>query len=328
MNKEKFVFNPETLQFEKVKKSTSKTIFTVASFLIFSALFGYVGFNYLGTYVPELNLKEQRLNEELEQMKVKFSLVNERLETFNSVLGSIHERNTSIHETLFGTKPIDDNVWNGGIGGHRQYDELIDFDTKDMLVKTLNNADAVSRKLSLQSIALDKLEEMTMERENILNSTPSIKPVQENKLKRGINYLSGFGMRIHPIHKIPKFHKGIDFTAPEGTKIQATGDGVVEQVENKTTGYGLNITIDHGHGYKTLYAHLHEAVVKEGQKVKKGEIIGLIGDTGTSTAPHLHYEVHYNGKAVNPIQYVMDGLSPAEYSQLVQKAAESNKSLD
>ena len=169
---------------------------------------------------------------------------------------------------------------------------------------------------------------MTIERENLLNSTPSIKPVQQNKLARKLNYLSGYGMRIHPIYKIPKFHRGIDFTAPEGTKIQATGDGVIKRVEKKSTGYGLNVLIDHGHDYETLYAHMHEILVKEGQKVKKGEVIGLIGDTGTSTAPHLHYEVHYKGEAVNPIQYVMDGLSPEEYNQLVQKAAESNKSLD
>ncbi len=328
MNREKFVFNPETLQFDKVKKSTSKTLLKVCAFLLFAGFTGYFSFNYIGSFIPELNLEEQRLNEELEQMKIKFNMVNERMTTLNSVLENIHHRNSNIHEILFGTKPMDDNVWNGGIGGHRQYDELIDYDTKDLLVSTLNNVDALSRKLSLQSIALDKLEKMTIERENILNSTPSIKPVQENKLARDLTYLSGFGMRIHPIYKIPKFHKGIDFTAPEGTKIQATGDGVVELVEKKSTGYGLNVTINHGHGYETRYAHMHEILVKEGQKVKKGEVIGLIGDTGTSTAPHLHYEVHYNGKAVNPIQYVMDGLTPTEYSQLVKMAAESNKSLD
>lgn len=328
MNKEKFVFNPETLQFDKVKKSTSKTFLKIGGFLVFAAFFGYFSFNYLGTFIPELNLKQQRMSEELEQMKVKFNLVNEQLTTFSSVLGNIHNRNANIHEILFGTKPMDDNVWNGGIGGHRQFNELIDFDSKELLVKTLNNADALSRKLSLQSIALDKLEEMTIERENILNSTPSIKPVKATKLARDIHYLSGFGMRIHPIYKIPKFHKGIDFTAPKGTKIQATGDGVVEQVEKKSTGYGLNVMINHGHGYVTRYAHMAKILVKEGQKVAKGEVIGLIGDTGTSTAPHLHYEVHYKGEAVNPIQYVMDGLSPAEYSQLVEKAAETNKSLD
>ncbi|MBY5957862.1 M23 family metallopeptidase [Membranicola marinus] len=328
MSKEQFVFNPDTLQYDKVKKSVSKTLLKATAFLLISAITGYLSFNYLGTFIPEIKLKEQQLSQELEQMKVKFNLVNERMATLNSVLENIHQRNSNIHEILFGTKPMDDNVWNGGIGGHRQYDELIDYDTKDLLVSTLNNADGLSRKLSLQSMALDKLETMTLERESRLSSTPSIKPVRQDKLARKINYLSGFGMRMHPIHKILKFHKGIDFTAPEGTEIQATGDGVVERVENKSTGYGLSIKINHGYGYETLYAHMHKILVKEGQEVKKGEVIGLIGDTGTSTAPHLHYEVHYKGKAVNPIQYVLDGLSPEEYSQLVEKAAESNKSLD
>lgn len=328
MNKEQFVFNPETLQYDKVKKSISKTLLKTGRFLLISVITGYLSFNYLGTFVPELNLQEQQMSQELEQMKVKFNLVNERMGTLNSVLENIHGRNANIHEILFGTKPMDDNVWNGGIGGHRQYDELIDYGTKDLLVTTLNNADGLSRKLSLQSMALDKLEAMTIERENILNSTPSIKPVRQDKLARSINYLSGYGVRMHPIYKIPKFHKGIDFTAPEGTKIQATGDGVVERVEEKSTGYGLSVLINHGHDYETLYAHMHEILVKKGQKVKKGEVLGLIGDTGTSTAPHLHYEVHYKGNAVNPIQYVMDGLSPSEYSQLVDQAAESNKSLD
>ncbi len=328
MNKEQFVFNPETLQYDKVKKSVSKTLLKAGAFLFISALTGYLAFNYLGTFVPELNLKEQQMSQELEQMKIKFSLVNERMGTLHSVLENIHARNANIYKTLFGTKPMDDNIWNGGIGGHRQYDELIDYNTKDLLVSTLNNADALSRKLNLQSMALDKLETMTIERENVLNSTPSIKPVQENKLARGINYLSGYGMRLHPIYKIPRFHKGIDFSAAEGTKIQATGDGVVKRIEEKSTGYGLSVLIDHGHYYETLYAHMAKALVKEGQKVTKGEVIGLIGDTGTSTAPHLHYEVHYKNEAVNPIQYVMDGLSPAEYNQLTEKAAESNKSLD
>lgn len=328
MNKDKFVFNPDTLQYDKVKHSPSKTILKALAFLVISAVTGFFSFTYLSKHVPELNLKEQELNRELEQMKVKFNLVSERLDILNNVLEDIHERNSNIHQIVFGTKPMDDNIWNGGIGGHRQYNELINFETKGLLVNTLNKADAISRKLNLQTLELDKLEEMTIEREKMLHSTPSIKPVQQTHLARDIKYLSGFGMRMHPIYKIPRFHSGIDFSAPEGTKIQATGDGVVKHVEKKSTGYGLNIMIDHGYGYETRYAHMNEILVKEGQKVTKGEVIGLIGDTGSSTAPHLHYEVHYKGKPVNPIQYVMDGLSPDEYDALVKMASESNKSLD
>jgi len=328
MNKEKFVFNPDTLQYDKVKQSPTKTILKALAFLVISSVTGFFGFIILSKHIPELNLKEQELKRELEQMKVKYNLLNDRMTTFNDVLENIHLRNSNIHQIVFGTKPMDDNIWEGGIGGHRQYNELINFETKDLLINTLNKADAISRKMNLQAMELDKLEEMTIEREKMLHSTPSIKPVQETHLARDIKYLSGFGMRMHPIYKIPRFHNGIDFSAPEGTKIQATGDGIVKKVEKKSTGYGLNIKIDHGYGYETLYAHLNEILVKEGQKVKKGEVIGLIGDTGSSTAPHLHYEVHYQNKAVNPIQYVMDGLTPEEYDALVKMASESNKSLD
>ena len=165
-------------------------------------------------------------------------------------------------------------------------------------------------------------------REVKLASIPSIKPVQEDKLKRKIQHLSGFGYRIHPILKVKKFHKGMDFTAPTGTPIQATGNGVVKRVERKKRGYGTNIIIDHGFGYETLYAHMHEVFVKKGEKVIRGQKIGTVGSTGTSTAPHLHYEVRINGKAVNPIDYCLDGLTPAEYQQLLEKSKIENQSFD
>ena len=164
--------------------------------------------------------------------------------------------------------------------------------------------------------------------ENRLASIPSIKPVQEDILKRKIRYLSGYGWRIHPVHKVKKFHKGIDFTAPRGTPIQSTGDGVVKRVQNKRTGYGKNIIIDHGYGFETLYAHMQEVEVKVGQKVKKGQRIGSIGSSGTSTAPHLHYEIRINDRSINPIDYVLDGLSPEEYAELVHRAEEENQSFD
>jgi len=156
----------------------------------------------------------------------------------------------------------------------------------------------------------------------------TIKPVQEDKLKRKLRHMSGYGIRIHPVHKVNKFHKGIDFTAPKGTAIQATGNGVVKRVQKKKFGYGNNIIIDHGFGYTTLYAHMAELHVKRGDKVTKGQKIGTIGNTGTSTAPHLHYEVRINDRPVNPIDYCMDGLSPEEYKELVQRAATENQSFD
>ena len=182
--------------------------------------------------------------------------------------------------------------------------------------------------LAIQSKSLDTIYNLAQDRETMFASIPSIKPVREDKLSRKVKYLSGYGMRLHPIHKVRKMHYGVDFTAKQGTPIQATGNGKIERVENRKSGYGKNVIIDHGYGYKTLYAHMHTINVKKGEKVTKGQAIGTIGTTGTSTAPHLHYEVIYKGKKVNPIHYCMEGLTPDEYQDLVDASAAQNQSFD
>ena len=160
-----------------------------------------------------------------------------------------------------------------------------------------------------------------------LASIPSIKPVRSDKLARSVKLLSGFGYRIHPIFKVRKMHAGIDFTAPRGTPIQATGNGKIIKA-GRGSGYGNRVIIDHGYGYQTLYAHMDRIDVKVGQTVTRGEKIGLVGNTGASTAPHCHYEVIYKGQKVNPIQFVLDGLSPEEYQELVNVASLENQSMD
>ena len=157
---------------------------------------------------------------------------------------------------------------------------------------------------------------------------PSIKPIRSDKLKRRIKLLSGFGRRMHPVHKVVKMHYGIDFTAPKGTPIQATGNGKVVEIKKRRTGYGWSIKIDHGYGFESFYAHLSKISVKKGQRVKKGEQIGLVGSTGTSTAPHCHYEILKGGKRVNPISYCLDGLSAEEYEEMVHASERQNQSFD
>ncbi|NJN33690.1 MAG: M23 family metallopeptidase [Saprospiraceae bacterium] len=185
----------------------------------------------------------------------------------------------------------------------------------------------LSRLIALQSKSFDTIARLAKEKEQMLSSIPSIKPVREDKLASSVGYLSGFGMRLHPIHKVRRFHKGIDFTAPHGTAIQATGDGEVVKA-GYDGGYGNCVIIDHGYGYRTLYAHMSKLEAKVGQRVKKGQRIGLIGSTGSSTGAHCHYEVHLNGNVVNPIQFVLDGLSPAEYQALANAASMEGNSLD
>lgn len=161
----------------------------------------------------------------------------------------------------------------------------------------------------------------------MLASMPSIKPVRSDKLSKSVGLLSGFGYRVHPVFKVLRMHSGIDFTAPKGTAIQATGDGVVIKADFKS-GYGRCVIIKHGYGYETLYAHMDKILVKKGQKVKRGQPIGKVGSSGISTAPHCHYEVHFHGKPVNPIAFVLDGLSPKEYDALVKAAEAGNQSFD
>jgi murein DD-endopeptidase MepM/ murein hydrolase activator NlpD len=182
--------------------------------------------------------------------------------------------------------------------------------------------------LKYKKNSLDSLYKVAVVKEKKLASIPSIKPVKETALRKDVKFLSGFGTRIHPIHKLRRFHKGIDFTAPTGTDIQATGNGRVASINKEGSGYGKHVLIDHGYGYKTLYAHMHTISVKEGAIVKKGQKIGLVGSTGSSTGAHLHYEVWLNGVAINPIDYCLDGLTAKEYQDLVKRASTDNQSLD
>ena len=230
---------------------------------------------------------------------------------------------------IFGIDPMDQTIWEGGTGGKEPISYYSAFsDSEELISDTKERVNNIYHKLALQKTSLDTIYRLAQQREAKLASIPSIKPVQEDKLKRNIRHMSGYGIRIHPVHKVNKFHKGIDFTAPRGTAIQATGDGKVIRIQKRKIGYGKNVIIDHGFGYTTLYAHMDEIIVKKGQKVTKGQKIGTIGSTGTSTAPHLHYEVRINDRPVNPIDYCLDGLTPEEYKELVQRAAAKNQSFD
>ncbi|MEZ4896150.1 MAG: M23 family metallopeptidase [Saprospiraceae bacterium] len=327
MSSDKYVYNPHTLRFEKVKVSFKQRLvrfFGLASASLVSALLlAYI----IHEYFP--SPKEKLLMNEIENMKVHYSSLTDQIDLLGKVLGNIQERDANVHRTLLGIDPIDEAVWNGGVGGHQQYEEFQQYEnTGEMLISTQKKVDKLERQLYIETKSLDTISTLVEKNEDRLRSIPSIKPVREDKLKRNVQLLSGFGMRIHPIYKIKKMHYGIDFTAPKGTAIQATGDGKIVEVINGGRGFGKHVVIDHGFGFETLYGHMSRIDVKVGQKVVKGQQIGLVGSTGTSTAPHCHYEVHYKGGKVNPIDYVMDGLTPQEYQELVRKASIANQALD
>ncbi len=324
--KEKFVYNTQTLSYERVIIPLKTRILQFFGFFSAVMVTSVVMLSVLYTYFP--SPREQELLREIDQMELKYAQLNDQFGTMSKVLANIQERDAGIHRVLFGMDPIDEEVWNGGVGGHEAHPELAAFrHGKESVRAVLEQVDLLSRQLALESKSLDTIQALASNQQEMLASMPSIKPVREDKLQKSMNVLSGFGNRIHPVYKVRKFHAGVDFPARVGTAIQATGNGVVSEAGWRS-GYGNCVTINHGYGYETVYAHMHKLTVRKGEKVQKGSKIGEVGDTGLSTAPHLHYEVHHKGRPINPINFCMDNLTPEEYQQLVNSANMANQSLD
>ncbi len=326
MRQEKFVYNKQTLRYEKVETPLKARLLTIGFYLASVVVVSFLVGSLMYAYLP--SPRERMLEKELTSMSQQYTLLEERMEIIAGVLGDMRERDANVFRMTFGMEPVDDFEWNGGIGGHDAYNNLRTFDSGRLMSSTTSKLDELERQVVVQSRSLDDIINIAKDREKQISHTPSIKPIRADQLNRSINLLSGFGMRRHPIHKVVKMHAGIDFSAPQGTPINATGDGKVTRIKYDKRGYGTNVMIDHGYGFTTLYAHMRDVDVEIGEKVHKGQKIGTVGNTGTSTAPHLHYEVRQNGKPVNPIHYCMDGLSPEQYQQLVESASTANQSFD
>jgi len=327
MRKEKYFYNTESLQFERVALSRKDKLIRaggiICTLLVSSVLIHVL----ISEFAP--SQKERSLMREMEQMEYEYLKMNDKVASLSKVVENVQNRDAQVHRFMFGMDPIDQDVWDGGIGGHDKYQNLTKYNKSgELLINTWQKIDKLRRRVDLQSKSLDTIETYAKKREDMIASIPSIKPIREDKLKRKIKSLSGYGVRMHPIHKVRKMHWGIDFTCPRGTPIQATANGKVTLVKSSRTGFGKHVIIDHGYGYTSLYAHMDRIDVKKGEEVSKGQKIGIVGNTGTSTAPHLHYEVKYKGKHVNPIHYCMDGLSPDEYQELVERSAIANQSFD
>jgi murein DD-endopeptidase MepM/ murein hydrolase activator NlpD len=324
--KEKFVYNIHTLTYEKVVIPLKTRIWQIFGFFSVVLVTSFALLALFYTLFP--SPREKELLREIDQMENKFTQINGQVEVMSKVLDNIQDRDAAVHRSVFGMDPIDQDVWNAGVGGHNPHPELSAFKYGgDEIKHCLTRVDLLSRQIALQSKSLDTIQELANNQQQMLASLPSIKPVREDRLQKVMSTLSGFGYRIHPVYKIKKFHAGVDFPARVGTPIQCPGDGVVVET-GWHQGYGNCVKISHGYGYETLYGHMNRINVKQGQRIKKGEKIGEVGDTGLSTAPHLHYEVHYKGNPINPINFCMDNLTPQEYQQLVNSANIANQSLD
>lgn len=324
--KEKFVYNIHTLTYEKVVIPLKTRIWQAFGFFSVVIVTSLLMLTVFYTIFP--SPREADLMREIDQMSAKYKQMSNQVDVMSKVLTNIQDRDANVHRMVFGMDPIDQDVWNAGVGGHEAHPELAAFKYGSTDIRdALDKIDLLSRQMVLQSKSLDTIQNLAKNQEKMLASIPSVKPVREDKLQKSIGTLSGFGYRIHPVYKIRKFHAGLDFPARVGTAIQAPGDGVVVET-GWHNGYGNCVKVSHGYGYETLYGHMSKITVTVGQHLTKGQKIGEVGDTGLSTAPHLHYEVHYKGKPINPINFCMDNLTPVEYQQMVNAATKANQSLD
>lgn len=325
MPKVKYYYDSEKLAFKQIVTKNSTKIGYAMLFLLASALFGFLCFFILSNTSFFETPKSKLQARELETMKQNYNLLNRKIALMDEGLSAIEERDNNLYRVYFNSAAISNEERRAGLGGVNRYKDLEDFNNSDLIIGSSKKVDEIMKALVIQSVSLDEITKLAKQKAVLLKAIPAIQPVKNEDLKQ---MASGFGYRSDPFTKIRKFHKGMDFSAKTGTPIFATGDGVVRKADASLSGYGNHIEISHGYGYLTLYAHLSKYKVRAGQKVKRGDIIGYVGSTGRSEAPHLHYEVHKNGEVVNPLNFYYGSISAKEYVLITKLANQENQSLD
>lgn len=322
MSNTKFKYNPETLSYEQVELTWRDKLRKISYHTISAIVFTVIVLLIAYPYIKSQGKKEGEKDNELTLQQL--SEFQNKLDQALVVLDDIQDRDDNIYRSVFEADPYPKSKRELGSGGNpHKYDIYKKMDYGEVLEDIAKKIELLQKKLVAQSRSFDEVMALVKKKEKMLRSIPSIQPISNKDLTR---LASGFGMRMHPIYKIMKMHTGLDFTADIGTEIYAAGDGVVEKT-GTMSGYGQIVIIDHGFGYKTRYAHCSAFNVKEGQKVKRGDVIAYVGNTGASVGPHLHYEVRKDGEAVNPVNYFFNDLSPSEYEQIIEIASRPTQSM-
>lgn len=323
MSKKKYKYNPQSLSYEEVSVSFGMRILKLFLWMAPSIVMGLL---LAFLFSRKLDSpKEKILKSEIEIYKEELGRLNSDINLVNRVLDDIEKRDEDLYRVALYADKFPEELRIMGTGGSDKYAYLDGYSNSELLKRTSERMDNLESRLHGQSLSFKELLDLAKNKEKMLSSIPAIQPVSNKELKR---MASGYGFRIDPIYKTRRMHTGMDFTANVGTEVYSTGDGVVESLEVSGWGYGKCIVINHGYGYKTRYAHLSAFKVKQGQKIKRGELIGLVGNTGKSTGPHLHYEVEKAGSKVNPVHYYHSDLSPEQYAKLIEMSQNSFKALD
>lgn len=323
MSKTGYRFNPETLSFDKIEITLRKKTWALTKKFISSLSLGIVIFLLVFAFMD--SPKEKALKREKEEILAQYNILSSEVKRLDDVLKNLETRDDNIYRVIFETEPIDKSIRRAGTGGVSRYEHLKSLSDAELVISTSKKLNELSKALYIQSKSYDDIEKLAKNKLEMMASIPAILPIS---LKNPRNHISSaFGYRMHPFYKTIRLHSGMDFSASIGTPIYATGDGKVVTVEIQK-GYGKCIQINHGFSYTTLYAHLDDYNVRVGQKVKRGDVIGYLGNSGMSFGPHVHYEVRKNSRAVDPINYYFNDLTADEYDKLVESAANTGQSLD
>ncbi len=319
----KYYYDTETCKYERVKVSRWDMFLNSLGIFSLSLIIAIIILTISSTYFE--SPKESLLKKENEELLIYYEDMQKDLDQMNSMITALQERDDNIYRVIFEADPISSTIRQAGVGGTDRYRALREerLEREDLVISTFGRLDKLKKQMYIQTKSYDDIFQMAKNKSDMLASIPSIQPIPNKNLKR---LASGYGMRMHPILKYRRMHAGCDFSAPQGTPIFATGNGKITRARfSKTSGY--MIKINHGYGYETKYLHLSKFAVKEGQRVKRGDIIGYVGNTGLSKAPHCHYEVWKDRKHVNPVNYFYNDVTDEEYDKLLELASRENESL-
>ncbi len=323
MPKSRYRFNPESLSFDKVRLGFREVLLRGLAYLVGSLLIAVVYYLIFASFFD--SPKEKALLREIDQLTLQYDIIHRDMENLSKVIGQLEEKDDNLYRSIFEAEPIPETQRESGVGGINRYKDLEGYDNSSIVIETTKKLDNLKKKIVVQSRSYDELYSLAERKEEMLGSIPAIMPISNKDLTRTA---SGYGLRIHPYYKIVRFHAGMDFTAPLGTEIYVTGNGTVDAVTPSLRGLGNHIIINHGYGITSIYAHLDRFNVRNGQKVQRGDVIGFVGNTGMSLAPHLHYEIKLNGKNVDPVNYYFNDLTAEEYERMIEIASKTGQSFD
>lgn len=318
MHKFKYKYNPETLQYKLVKKSLrdkTKNLLIFASIVAICVIAINIFLSHFYMQPSELyyNIKNSELNE-------KCDSISQQLSEIENQLAEIEKKDDYLYRPLLEVAPLSSSIRTAGYGGSEPYENFSSYNKNDFFVDVNNKLNRISSKLYVQLRSYEKLYQLALDKNELKSCIPAIQPISN---ENNFYISSSYGYRTDPFTKRLRAHHGIDFAAKIGIPIYATGDAKVIKVRHSKIGYGNQVLLDHGHGYKTRYGHLHEIYVKKGDIIKRGFQIGTMGNTGRSTGPHLHYEVLLNNYPVNPLYYYNENISNKEYQEILSQSKEN-----